>query len=151
MLHVKLFLLLLLLFQHSLAKMVLEKKWLLSKKKINARKLSKLHKKHFWSKKVTRWYFIRTRSKKPNDQPKYSENMWRYVLLLRYASVQACNLLLQQFPLPSLSLLKKLTEDGIEPLKAANWYWCCFVAWWGLLFVVWLRFTIPRWETCWCW
>ena len=62
------------------------------------------------------------RSKKPNDQPKYSENMWRYVHLLRYASVQAYNLLLQQFPLPSLSLLKKLTEDRIEPLKAANWY-----------------------------
>ena len=61
MLHVKLFLLLLLLFQYSLAKMVSEKKWLLSKKKINARKLSKLHKKHFWSEKVTRWYFIRTR------------------------------------------------------------------------------------------
>ena len=46
--------------------------------------------------------------------------MLRYALLLRYTSVQAYKLLLQQFPLPSLSLLKKLTEGGIEPLKAAK-------------------------------
>ena len=46
--------------------------------------------------------------------------MLRYVLLLRYTSIQAYTLLLKQFPLPSLSLLKKLTEGGIEPLKAAK-------------------------------
>ena len=46
--------------------------------------------------------------------------MLRYALLLRYTSVQAYKLLLQQFPLPSLNLLKKLTEGGIEPLKAAK-------------------------------
>ena len=60
------------------------------------------------------------RYKKPVDRPKYSVNMLRYALLLRYTSVQAYKLLLQQFPLPSLSLLKKLTEGGIEPLKAAK-------------------------------
>ena len=60
------------------------------------------------------------RYKKPVDKPKYSVNMLRYALLLRYTSVQAYKLLLQQFPLPSLSLLKKLTEGGIEPLKAAK-------------------------------
>ena len=46
--------------------------------------------------------------------------MLRYVLLLRYTSIQAYTLLLKQFPLPPLSLLKKLTEGGIEPLKAAK-------------------------------
>ena len=46
--------------------------------------------------------------------------MLRYALLLRYTSVQAYKLLLQQFPLPSLSVLKKLTEGEIEPLKAAK-------------------------------
>ena len=44
--------------------------------------------------------------------------MLRCALLLRYTSVQAYKLLLQQFPLPSLSLLKKLTEGWIEPLEA---------------------------------
>ena len=53
------------------------------------------------------------RYKKTVDKPKYSVNMLRYALLLRYTSVQAYKLLLQQFPLPSLSLLKKLTEGEI--------------------------------------
>ena len=60
------------------------------------------------------------RYKKPVDKPKYTVNMLRYALLLRFTSVQAYKLLLQQFPLPSLCLLKKLTEGGIEPLKAAK-------------------------------
>ena len=47
-------------------------------------------------------------------------NMLRYTLLLRYTSVQAYKLLSEQFTLPSLSLTKKLTEGGIEPLKAAK-------------------------------
>ena len=46
--------------------------------------------------------------------------MLRYAPLLRYTSVQVYKLLLQQFPLPSLSLLKKFTEGGIDPLKAAK-------------------------------
>ena len=46
--------------------------------------------------------------------------MLRYAVLLKYTSVQAYKLLLQQFPLTSLSLLKKLTEGGIESLKAAK-------------------------------
>ena len=40
------------------------------------------------------------RYKKPVDKPKYSVNMLRHDLLLRYTSVQAYKLLLQQFPLP---------------------------------------------------
>ena len=59
------------------------------------------------------------RYKKPVDKQKHSVNMLRYALLLRYISVQAYKFLLQQFPLPSLSLLKKLT-GGIKPLKAAK-------------------------------
>ena len=58
--------------------------------------------------------------KKPVDKTKYSMNMLRYALPLRYISVQACKFLLQQFLLPSLSLLKKLTEGGIEPLQTAK-------------------------------
>ena len=42
----------------------------------------------------------------------------RFSLLLRYTSKQAYKLLLEEFPLPSLSLLKKLSQGGIEPLKA---------------------------------
>ena len=60
------------------------------------------------------------RYKKPVDKPKYSVNMLRYALLLRYTSVQPYKHLLQQFLLPSLRRLKKLTEGGIEPLKATK-------------------------------
>ena len=38
--------------------------------------------------------------------------------MLRYTSTQAYKLLLAQFPLPSLSLLKKLNKGGMESLKA---------------------------------
>ena len=60
------------------------------------------------------------RYKKTVDKSKYSVNMLRYALLLRYTSVQAYKLMLEQFPLTSLRLLKKLTEGGIEPLKATK-------------------------------
>ena len=60
------------------------------------------------------------RFKKPVDRPKYSVNLLRYALLLRYTSTQAYKLLLEQFPLPSLSLLKKLNKGGIEPIKAVK-------------------------------
>ena len=40
--------------------------------------------------------------------------------MLSYASTQAYKLLLEQFPLPSLSLLKKLYKGGMEPLKAVK-------------------------------
>ena len=66
--------------------------------KVYARELSKLYKKF----------------------SKYSVNLLRYALLLRYTSTQAYKLLLEQFPLPSLSLLKKLNKGGIEPIKAVK-------------------------------
>ena len=55
--------------------------------------------------------------KKPVDRPKYSVNLLRYALLLHYFSTQAYKLLLEPFPLPSLSLLKKLNIGGMEPIK----------------------------------
>ena len=92
-----------------------------SETKVYARELIKL------SKKVSRNVILPSdilneiqeiRFKKPVDKPKYSVNLLRYALLLRYTSTQAYKLLLAQFPLPSLSLLKKLNKGGMEPLKA---------------------------------
>ena len=60
------------------------------------------------------------RFKKPVDRPKYSVNLLRYALLLRYTSTQAYKLLLEQFPLPALSLLKKLNKGGMEPIKVVK-------------------------------
>ena len=44
--------------------------------------------------------------------------MIRYALLLRYTSFQAYKLLLEKFPLPSMSLLKKTQQGGIDVVKA---------------------------------
>ena len=60
------------------------------------------------------------RSKKPDGRPKFSANLLRYALLLYYTSSQAYQVLLQQFPFPSISLLKKLCKGGVEPLKVAK-------------------------------
>ena len=60
------------------------------------------------------------RFKNPVDRSKYSVHLLRYALLLRYTSTQACKLLLEQFPLPSLSLLKKLNKGGMGPIKAVK-------------------------------
>ena len=60
------------------------------------------------------------RYKTPVDKPKYSVNILRNALCVRYTSIQAYKPFSQQFPLPSLSLLKKLTEGVIEPLKAVK-------------------------------
>ena len=56
--------------------------------------------------------------KKPVDKPEFEH--FEIAILLKYPLVQAYKLLLQQFPLPPLILLKKLTEGGIEPLKAVK-------------------------------
>ena len=44
----------------------------------------------------------------------------RYALLLRYTSAQSYKLLLEQLPLPSFSLLKKLTSGSVDSLKCAE-------------------------------
>ena len=51
-------------------------------------------------------------------KPKYSNNIIRYALLLRYTSVQAYRLVAQDFRLPSLSFLRRITEGGIDTMKA---------------------------------
>ena len=45
-------------------------------------------------------------------------NVIRYSLLLRYASLQT--LLMKEFPFPSLSLLKKITEGQLDAVKCAK-------------------------------
>ena len=50
----------------------------------------------------------------------YSVNIIRYSLLLRYISIQSYKVLLQDFPLPSLSLLQKISSGTIDAAKCAN-------------------------------
>ena len=57
---------------------------------------------------------------KPQGRPNFSSSMIRYALLLRNTSWQSHKLLLQQFPLPSLSLFKKITSGFIDSVKAAK-------------------------------
>ena len=42
----------------------------------------------------------------------------RYALHLRYTSLQAFKLLLEKFPLPSISLLNKIQHGGVDSTKA---------------------------------
>ena len=53
-------------------------------------------------------------------RPPYSSCILRFSLLLRYTSGQAYKLLLSRLPFPSMSLLKKLKEGGLDSLKAAQ-------------------------------
>ena len=55
---------------------------------------------------------------KPQGRPTYSNELLRFSLMQRYTSRQAYSLLLDEFPLPSLSYLKALSKGGIEPIKA---------------------------------
>ena len=51
----------------------------------------------------------------------YSREIIQYALLLRYTSFQSYMLLLNEFPLPSISLLNKIKEgNNIDALKAAK-------------------------------
>ena len=50
----------------------------------------------------------------------YSSEIIQYALLLRYTSLQSYKLLLDEFPLPSISLLNKIKEGNIDALKAAK-------------------------------
>lgn len=56
----------------------------------------------------------------PKGRPKYSSMIIRFALLLRYSSCQTYKMLLQQLPLPSLALLKKITSGGIEAINVAK-------------------------------
>jgi hypothetical protein len=52
--------------------------------------------------------------------PVYSANMIRYALLLRYSSLQTYKLLKEEFKLPSVSLLRRITAGKIDALKTAK-------------------------------
>ena len=53
-------------------------------------------------------------------KPIYSANIIRNNLLLRYTSIQSYEVLLQDFPLPSLSLLQKISSSSIDAVKCTN-------------------------------
>ena len=57
---------------------------------------------------------------KPQGRPPFSPRVLRYSLLLRYSSRQAYSLLLNEFPLPSFSLLEKLSRGSLDALKVAK-------------------------------
>ena len=50
----------------------------------------------------------------------YSASIIRYALLLRDTSIQSNKMLLEDFPLPSLSLLSKISKGKIETIKYAQ-------------------------------
>ena len=61
---------------------------------------------------------LKIQFKKLDDKPKFSSELFQLALMLRYTSLSAYRLLLDHFPLPSVSLLKKLSQGGVELLKA---------------------------------
>ena len=52
--------------------------------------------------------------------PIYSANLIRYSLLLRYSSLPVYKILQEEFKLPSLSLLRKITTGKIDAVKSAK-------------------------------
>jgi hypothetical protein len=55
---------------------------------------------------------------KPKGRPPFSATLLRLALMTRYTSKQAYNILLEELPLPSISMMQKLNHGGIEPIKA---------------------------------
>ena len=52
--------------------------------------------------------------------PVYSAKLLRYSLMLRYTSLQAYRLMMEEFKLPSLALLRKITTGNIDTIKSAK-------------------------------
>ena len=52
--------------------------------------------------------------------PVYAPDIIRFALMLRYTSVQSYKLLLDEFRLPSLSLLRKIVTGDIDAAKSAK-------------------------------
>ena len=52
-------------------------------------------------------------------KPRFSNSVIRYALLLRYTSLQY-RLVANDFPLPSLSFLKKITQGGTSRLSSTD-------------------------------
>ena len=57
---------------------------------------------------------------KAKGRPPYSTRMIRFALLLCYTSSQAYRLFLEHFPLPSISLLKRVTKESVDEIKVAK-------------------------------
>ena len=53
----------------------------------------------------------------PQGRPPYLASMIWYALHLRYTSLPAYRLFLEKFPMPSLSLLNKIQQSGVDALK----------------------------------
>ena len=64
--------------------------------------------------------FINWSSRK---KPIYSSSLLRYALTLRYTSMQSYKLLQEEFNMPSVSLLKKLTHGSLDTVKPAAEKW----------------------------
>ena len=64
---------------------------------------------------IKRNIYFKTQGRLP-----YSPELLRFALMQRYTSSQAYTMLVEEFPLPSLSLLKKLALGGIDPVKALH-------------------------------
>ena len=50
---------------------------------------------------------------KPKGRPPYSADIICYALHLRYTSLQGYKLVLEKFPMPSISLLNKIQQGGV--------------------------------------
>ena len=55
---------------------------------------------------------------KPKGRPPYTSTLIRFTLMQRYTSRQSYSFLIEDLPLPSFSLLKKLSQGGIAPMKS---------------------------------
>lgn len=64
--------------------------------------------------------FEELREYKLKKRPVYSASVIRFTLLLRYTSIQSYRMLLKDFPLPSLALLKKICSGTIDAVKCAQ-------------------------------
>jgi hypothetical protein len=63
---------------------------------------------------------LKLKNMQPKGRPPFSAEVMRFALRLRYTSKQAYDCLLEEFPLPSLSLLQKLTKGGKDSMKAVK-------------------------------
>ena len=71
---------------------------------------------NIFSKEMMTQKFYLAQGRKP-----YSPQFLRLALLLRYISAQAYKLPLENFPMPSLSLLKKLKRGNVDVLNACKY------------------------------
>ena len=60
------------------------------------------------------------RNMDPKGRPPFSSELLRFAIRLRYTSKQAYDTLLEEFPLPSLSLIQKLNKGGKDAMKAVK-------------------------------